>query len=110
MQLFKLTEMLNGWFVGGFQPTALSTQAVEVAIKSYKAGAKEERHFHRIAREVTLIQSGRVIMNGVEYCAGDIVLIDKMNATDFLALEDSVTVVVKVPGAINDKYFGEPAC
>jgi hypothetical protein len=44
-------------------------------------------------------------MNGVEYQAGDIIVIEPGNATDFVVLEDTVTVVVKVPGAQNDKYL-----
>jgi len=110
VQLFKQAEMVNGWFVGDFQPTALATQAAEVAVKHYPAGASEARHYHRIAQELTLIQSGRVRMNGVDYAAGDIVVVAPFESTDFLALQDSVTVVVKIPGALNDKYLGNPAC
>lgn len=112
MQVFKQADMVKGWFVGDFSPTVLATQAAEVAVKTYPAGASEERHYHKIAQEITLIQSGRVRMNGQEYGAGDIVLIAPMESTDFVVLEDTVTVVVKVPGAVNDKYLGdpEPAC
>jgi len=31
-----------------------------------------------------------------------------MESTDFKVLEDASTVVVKLPGATNDKYLGEP--
>ena len=46
-------------------------------------------------------------MNGAEYSAGDIVVIAPLESTDFTALEDTVTMVVKVPGAVNDKYLGD---
>ena len=47
-------------------------------------------------------------MNGVEYGKGDIVVMEPNEATDFEALEDNtVNVVVKLPGANNDKYEGE---
>ena len=75
MQMAKLTDMVRGWFVGDFSPTVLSTKAVEVGVKLYKAGASEERHFHKIATEVTVILSGRVRMNGVEFGSGDIITI-----------------------------------
>lgn len=110
MQMFKQADMVKGWFVGDFEPTVLATRAAEVAVKTYRAGEREERHYHKIAQEITLIQSGRVQMNGVELSAGDIVLINPLESTDFVVLEDTVTVVVKVPGAVNDKYLGEPAC
>lgn len=46
-------------------------------------------------------------MNGVEYTKGDIVVVEPMESTDFEALEDNTqNVVVKYPGANNDKYLG----
>ena len=102
--------MVKGWFVGNFTPTALGTNACEVAVKTYAAGVHEERHYHKIAQEITLIQSGRVRMNGTEFHTGDIVLIAPMESTDFLAMEDTVTVVVKIPGVLDDKYLGDYLC
>lgn len=110
MQVFKQEDMVKGWFVGDFTPTALATQAAEVALKTYRAGDSEERHYHKIAHEITLIQRGRVRMNGIEYQSGDIIVIAPCESTDFVVLEDTTTVVVKVPGASNDKYMGEYGC
>jgi hypothetical protein len=97
--------MTHGWFVGGFTPTSLSTTACEVAYKQYMTGSKEARHIHRVAAEVTLIVAGRVKMNGTAFVAGDIILLEPGEPADFEALEDTVTVVVKVPGALDDKYL-----
>jgi quercetin dioxygenase-like cupin family protein len=44
-------------------------------------------------------------MCGEVYEAGDIVVIKPGTSTAFEALEDTVTVVVKLPGANNDKYI-----
>lgn len=107
MERYKLDDMTRGWFVGDFTPTVLATRAAEVGIKHYRAGEREARHYHQIAQEITVIQSGRVQMNGVEYSSGDIIVIKPMESTDFVVLEDTVTVVVKVPGAVDDKYLGE---
>ncbi len=105
----KLSDMVRGWFVGDFSPTALATQSVEVGVKAYIAGEKEERHYHKLATEVTLILSGRVRMNGTEHGSGEILVIEPMESADFEALENTTTVVVKVPGALNDKYLGKPS-
>jgi len=105
--ILKLDEMVRGWFVGGFKLTAFHTDACEVGVKSYKAGDAEDRHYHKVATEITLIQSGRVLMNGIEYQAGDIIVTQALEDTDFQALDDSVTVVVKVPGAKDDKFLGQ---
>lgn len=107
MKHFQLADMTRGWFVGDFQPTALATRGVEVGVKHYIAGEREARHHHRIATEVTLVQSGAVEMNGVRYDSGSIIVIAPGESTDFHALADTVTVVVKVPGARDDKYMGE---
>jgi mannose-6-phosphate isomerase-like protein (cupin superfamily) len=107
MKKYQLNEMTKGWFVGDFAPTIIPTQDVEVAIKHYKKGDCEERHHHKIATELTAIISGSVRMNGQEFSAGDIVLIEPGESTDFEVLEDCVTTVVKYPGAKNDKYLGD---
>ena len=108
MKIAKLDDMTKGWFVGNFKPTLIKTSDVEVAVKEYKKGDKEEKHFHKIATEITVITSGKVKMNGIEYSKGDIVIVEPNEATDFEALEDSTNTVVKFPGAKNDKYLGEP--
>lgn len=107
MKKYELNDMVKGWFVGSFSPAAFSTNACEVAVKRYQAGEYEARHHHKVATEITLILEGRVCMNEIEYLAGDIVVIDPLTSTDFRVLEAAITVVVKVPGASNDKYLGE---
>ena len=89
-----------------FVPSLLQTQDVEVAVKNYQKGEFEEAHYHKIATEITVIISGMVKMNGIEYEEGDIVTVETYESTDFMALKDTVTVVVKHPGAVNDKYIG----
>jgi quercetin dioxygenase-like cupin family protein len=101
----QLKDMVKGWFVGGFSPTALQTDACEVAVKTYKAGDYEGRHYHKVATEVTLVLSGRVRMMGREWGVGDIIVLAPGEATDFEALTDARNVVVKVPGARDDKYL-----
>lgn len=106
MKVEKLNEMIKGWFIGNFEPTLVKTNDVEVAVKEYKEGDKEAKHFHKIATEITVITSGRVKMNGVEYIKGDIIVMEPGDATDFECLEDNTqNVVVKIPGANNDKYI-----
>lgn len=105
MKHFRLDDMTRGWFVGAFAPTALSSNACEVAVRSYVAGDREGRHMHKVATEVTLVLSGRVMMAGREWSAGDIVVLEPGEPTSFEALTDAVNVVVKVPGALGDKYL-----
>ncbi|WP_280741351.1 hypothetical protein [Polynucleobacter sphagniphilus] len=108
MKVFKLEEMTKGWFVGNFTPTVLLTNQVEVAVKKYKAGEYESSHHHKIATEITVITDGEVKMNDVIYKSGTILVIEPNTPTDFLAITDVTTTVVKFPGASDDKYLGEP--
>jgi anti-sigma factor ChrR (cupin superfamily) len=107
MRVARLDDMVRGWFVGAFTPTACSTDACEVAIRPFRAGDAEAMHFHKVATEITAILSGVVEMCGRRFGAGDIIVLDPGDRTDFRCIEDCVTVVVKVPGALNDKYLVE---
>jgi quercetin dioxygenase-like cupin family protein len=105
MKTVKLKSMTKGWFVGNFEPSLYKTNAVEVSVKTYKAGDHEAWHYHKVATEITVIVSGRLRMNQCEFQAGDIIIIEPGEGTDFKVIEDTVTTVVKLPGANNDKYL-----
>ena len=105
MKLYKLEDMTKGWFVGDFEPTILKTQDCEVSVKRYKKGEYEASHFHKIATEITVVVLGKISMCGREFIEGDIIVLQPGEITEFTALEDSITTVVKYPGAKNDKYI-----
>ena len=107
MDVFNLNKFLNGWFVGNFEPSLIKTNDVEVAVKSYTIGDHEDRHYHKLATEITVIIAGSVLMNGIEYKTGDVIIIEPKESTDFEALDNTICVVVKHPGISNDKYDGE---
>jgi hypothetical protein len=100
----RLTDMTRGWFVGDFFPTVHPTNDVEVAIQHYPAGSYEAAHYHRIATEITVILQGEAEMFGKVFRDGDIIKIAPGSATDFRAITDVTTVVVKHPGVKDDKY------
>lgn len=104
MKTARLNDMTKGWFVGNFEPTLVKTNDCEVAVKLYQKGDKENAHFHKIATEITVITKGRVKMFDREFAEGDIVIVEPGDVTAFEAVEDSINVVVKIPGANNDKY------
>lgn len=101
---FKLEDMIKGWFIGNFEPSLYKTNDVEVGIKKYNAGDYENPHYHKIATEFTVIISGTVEMNGARYYENEIIKIIPGVTTNFKAITDVTTVVVKLPGANNDKY------
>jgi hypothetical protein len=102
-----LNDFTRGWFVGGFEPTLFKTTDVEVAVQHFKKGDKEAAHCHKIATEITVIVSGKAMMNNFVLSEGDILRINPGEFTNFEALEDTITTVIKLPGALNDKYLKE---
>ena len=99
-----LKDFTKGWIIGDFQPSLFETSDFEIAIKNYKAGESEATHYHKIATEWTIITKGKVIMNNVEYAEGQIVKIKPFEKTNFQAIEDTTTVVVKIPSSKGDKF------
>ena len=104
MKTHNLKDFFKGWFIGNFEPTLIKTNDVEVAYKTYKAGDKENRHYHKIATEVSIVTKGVVMMNGIEYRKGDIIVMEPNDVADFSVIEDAENIVVKIPGANNDKF------
>jgi mannose-6-phosphate isomerase-like protein (cupin superfamily) len=104
MRIGRLDDMTKGWFVGDFTPTLYRSRDVEVAVKRYSAGDNEGCHVHRVATEITVIVSGEVTMNGRILKGGDIVVLEPGESTDFVALTDAVTTVVKLPCVAGDKF------
>ena len=105
MKIKKIDEMKKGWFIGNFEPSLYKTNDVEVGLKNYAANDYEKKHFHKIATEYTVVVSGVVRMFGRNFSEGTIIIVEPGDVTDFLSITDSVTLVVKIPGANNDKYM-----
>jgi len=104
MKVFHEQDMVKGWFVGNFNPAAFKLDACEVGLKRYKAGDCESAHVHKVATEITFIVEGKVQMNGQTFNKGSIIVLDPGEGTDFKVLEDSITLIVKSPSILGDKY------
>ena len=107
MKKAHLNDMVKGWFVGNFTPSAFINDRCEVALKTYRKGDKDAAHFHKLAHEITLIVEGEVIMMEATWRKGDIIVIEPGEVSTFSALTDATLVVIKIPGAKDDKYPAE---
>lgn len=105
MRTYKLEDFTKGWIIGFFDNSIFKTNNFEIAIKKYKSGDNELKHFHKIATEYTVIISGKILMNDIEFIDGDIIEISPNESTDFYCLEDSITCVIKIPSLDNDKFI-----
>ena len=105
MRAARLENMVKGWFVGNFEPSLIKTNDVEVAVKVYHKGDWEEPHYHKIATELTVVVQGKIKMFDRIFSANDIIVVEPGECTVFEALEDTINVVVKYPGANHYKYL-----
>ncbi|WP_047979875.1 cupin domain-containing protein [Ornithinibacillus contaminans] len=105
MKVNHISDMENGWFIGDFSPTILETTDFEVAVKNHKAGYVEKSHYHKRATEVIVVVSGKISMNDIIYTDGSIITHEPFEVSDFCALTDVTTAVVKFPSLVEDKYY-----
>jgi hypothetical protein len=105
MRVSRIEDMTKGWFVGAFEPSVLWTDACEVAVKRHNAGYSDEDHFHEVATEATVVVSGQARMMGRDCSAGDIIVVEPGETSNFLAVTDVILVVVKIPSVKGDKYL-----
>lgn len=106
MKQFRLNESGDrGWFVGQFERAVFKTAACEVAYQFNYKGERSLPHTHRIATEINLIASGKVNISGQVFEAKDIIILEPGDVCECNYLEDTYTVVVKIPGVLGDKYL-----
>ena len=107
MKKFRFEDMKRGWIVGDFDPTAFKTKNFEVGIGHHKKGEIWDRHYHKLATEITLILEGKIKINEEIFVKGDIIIIEPNEIVEPLFLEETNYVVVKTISDINDKYIVE---
>lgn len=95
----------RGWFIGDFDKAVYKTTALEAAFQHNFKGERSEAHYHKIATEISLITSGMVKVNGEIFTAGQGCIFEPGDVCKCEYLEDTTTMVVKVPGPMNDKYY-----
>ncbi|WP_269609288.1 hypothetical protein [Prochlorococcus marinus] len=103
MKCFKLEEYTRGWIVGDFMPAIFRTKAIEVGIKSYKKGEKEEKSVHKYTWEITIVISGEIKMYNKILSKNEIILLEPGDVSEFECIEDTSLVIVKYPSNPNDK-------
>jgi quercetin dioxygenase-like cupin family protein len=95
----------KGWIVGDFEPSFIRTKDFEFGVKFYEKGDVDQNHFHKEAKEVTVVVSGQFFMNSEKLSSGDVVLIEKNEVVQFSCLESGAIAVVKTPSVSGDKYI-----
>lgn len=102
MKILKLKDMSNGWFIGGFEPTAYYTKDFEVNYRIHKAGEKWDAHYHTTVTEINLMIKGKMAIQNKILEGGDIFILEPWEIADPIFLEDCEVICVKTPSS-NDK-------
>jgi hypothetical protein len=106
MKKFKLSDSgARGWFIGDFPEAVHRTSDFETCYQTNTAGTVYVQHYHKIITEIQLITRGCMILNDVEYRAGDIVIVEPGDIVGGYYSEDTDTVAVKFPSIPGDKYY-----
>ena len=103
MIIYKIKDMVGGWFAGNFSPTAFDTDQFEVAYKFHTAGEKWETHYHEKITEINFMIRGKMVLQNTEINSGDIFILKPYEIADPTFLEDCEMIVIKTPSVINDK-------
>ena len=107
MILARVEDFKGGWFIGNFSPAILQTGDFEVCLKTFRSGDKEPSHYQKSSTEITVVVSGSCRMGSVHLSAGDILVLDAGEISDFEAVEDCVIVCVKAPSLPDDKALAD---
>ena len=101
----NLSDFFQGWIIGNFEPSIFRSTEIEVAIKQYKAGHVEVKHFHKIATEITIMIIGEAMFNDEHLFEGEGMIIKPNESNTFKAITDCKTLVIKTPSIPSDKYL-----
>lgn len=101
----NLSNYFKGWIVGNFEPNIFKSDDIEIAVKRYKKGDKEEKHYHKVAKEYTIVLSGKIKMNGIQVKKNEIFVVEPEVVNEFYAVTDATLLVIKTPSVIGDKYI-----
>lgn len=104
MKVYKMSDMIGGWFIGDFEPTAFNTENFEVSYKQHPKGEEWDTHYHKIATEINYIIRGEMMINDDLLKEGDIFILEPNEVSKPEFLTDCELIVVKTPSVKNDKY------
>ena len=104
MNIFKISEMVGGWFIGDFEPSVLRTKEFEVAYARHQKGQKWDIHYHAAATEINYLIRGKMRIQNTLIFPGDIFVLNAFEIADPEFLEDCELIVVKTSSVIGDKH------
>jgi len=109
MKILSIDDMVGGWFIGDFMPTAYNTPDFEVSFKRHLKDEYWPSHYHKVAIEINFLVFGSMTIMNTMLKPGTIFIIDPGEIVDPVFHEDCGIVCVKVPSIKGDKFI-VPKC
>ena len=103
MEINKIKNFKNGWFVGNFTPTLLNSN-FEVSYREYKINEAHTTHFHKKSTEINLVVNGEIKINDIIFKKGDIFILKPFELSIAEFITDVELVVVRDISDPADKY------
>ena len=105
MKRFSLADSgARGWFIGDFDSAVHRTKDFEVCYQD-NPRSKPASHVHYKLTEITLIISGRALVNGEIFNPGEIHVLYPGDISQIEYLEQTQVITIKTPSVPNDKHL-----
>ena len=105
MKHYKLSDSGDrGWFIGDFPKAVYRTKQFEVNYQDNPRGQLRS-HLHKKITEITLVISGKVLLNGEIFTEGDIFILEPGDIGQMEYLEPTKTIAIKTPSIPSDKHY-----
>lgn len=105
MERYKLSDSgARGWFIGDFPEAVHRTKDFEVCYQLNPRGYTLS-HTHKIITEITLVISGKLLLNGELFGPGDIHVLYPGDISQLEYLEETQVVTIKTPSIPADKHY-----
>jgi dTDP-glucose pyrophosphorylase len=106
VEVFKLENFVNGWFIGDFEPSILKNSGVELAVMNKKKGIGiNDFHYHENCIEVNVLIKGKMKVNNKFIQENEIFIFNPNVPSIYEYLEDCIFVVFKNKPSNKDKVI-----
>jgi dTDP-glucose pyrophosphorylase len=105
MLIYKMKDMVRGWFIGNFSPSAFNTKDFEVGYLTHKKNEQWSFHYHQYSTEINFLISGKMQLNNKIIEEGDIFVFKPNQIATPQFLEDCRVLCIKVPSIPGDKVL-----
>ena len=105
MKIYNISDMVRGWFVGDFVPSAYQTKNFEVGYLKHNKGENWEDHYHKECKEINLLVKGKMSVNNTEILPGNIFVLEEYEFSSTIFLDNCELVVIKTNSNPKDKFY-----